>query len=114
MNSTAREYYFRSKDAKLYGDTLVKLLYNSKLCPFWYRGYVDETILEPDLDNTLNGYAVNKVVVGHTIVDDVRYFYNKKVIGIDTDHAGGDTEGLLIENGSEYRVDISGARTPIN
>ena len=114
INRSAREYYYRSKEAKLSNDTLVKLLYNSKLCPFWYRGYVDQTIVETDLDNTLNIFVVNKIVVGHTIVDDVRYFYNKKVIGIDTDHAEGDTEGLLIENGVEYRVDISGARTPIN
>lgn len=114
INHTAREYYFRSSEAKLSGDTLVKLLYNSKLCPFWYRGYVDQTILESDLDITLNSFDVNKTVVGHTIVDDVRYFYNKKVIGIDTDHAEGDTEGLLIENGAEYRVDRSGTRTPIN
>ena len=114
INRSAREYYFRSKEAKLSDDTLVKLLYNSKLCPFWYRGYVDETIMESDLDNTLYSFAVNKIVVGHTIVDDVRYFYNKKVIGIDTDHAEGDTEGLLIENGAEYRVDRSGARFVIN
>ena len=64
--------------------------------------------MESDLDNTLYSFAVNKIVVGHTIVDDVRYFYNKKVIGIDTDHAEGDTEGLLIENGAEYRVDKAG------
>lgn len=114
INRSAREYYFRSRDAKLSDDTLVKLLYNSKLCPFWYRGYVDQTIVESDLDNTLNNFAVNKIVVGHTIVDDIRYFYNKKVIGIDTDHAEGDTEGLLIENGAEHRVDRSGVRTPIN
>ncbi len=114
INRSAREYYFRSKEAKLSGDTLVKLLYNSKLCPFWYRGYVDQTIMESDLDQTLYSFAVNKIIVGHTIVDDVQYFYNKKVIGIDTDHAGGDTEGLLIENGVEYRVDKSGNRSVIN
>lgn len=114
INRSARDYCFSSKEAKLYGDTLVKLIYNSKLSPFWYRGYIDQTIPESDLDNTLNSFSVNKIIVGHTIVDDVRYFYNGKVIGIDTDHAEGDTEGLLIENGTEYRVDKAGLLNALN
>lgn len=43
---------------------------------------MDQTIVETDLDNTLNIFVVNKIVVGHTIVDDVRYFYNKKLLAL--------------------------------
>ncbi|HMQ77929.1 MAG TPA: metallophosphoesterase [Ignavibacteria bacterium] len=113
INTKSRNYYYSSKAARQSGDTLVSTVFRSKYSPFWYRGYVEETIKEESLDLTLKIFNVNKIVVGHTIVDDVRYFYSKKVIGIDTDHAEGDTEGLLIENGSEFRVDKTGIKTLI-
>lgn len=113
INNRSRNYYFRSKDAKQSGDTLVSTIFRSKYSPFWYRGYVQQTIKEDSLNLTLKIFDVNKIVVGHTIVDDVKYFYNSKVIAIDTDHSSGDTEGLLIENGIEYRVDISGNRSTV-
>ena len=52
-------------------------------------------------------------MVGHSVVRDVSYFYDKKVIGIDTRHAKGDSEGLLIENGNEFRLDKYGTRQQI-
>lgn len=111
INNRSRNYYYSSKAARQSGDTLASTIFRSKYSPFWYRGYVEETIKEESLNLTLKIFNVNKIVVGHTIVDDIRYFYDKKVIGIDTDHASGDTEGLLIEQGIEYRVDRTGLRT---
>ncbi|HWA05762.1 MAG TPA: metallophosphoesterase [Ignavibacteria bacterium] len=110
INNRSRNYYFSSKAARQSGDTLVSTVFRSKFSPFWYRGYVEETIKEESLNLTLKIFDVNKIIVGHTIVNDVRYFYNGKVIAIDTDHAEGDTEGLLIEDGIEYRVDKNGNR----
>lgn len=113
INTKSRKYYFSSKAARTSGDTLISTIFRSKYSPFWYRGYVEQTIKEDSLNLTLKIFDVNKIVVGHTIVDDVKYFYNSKIIAIDTDHASGDTEGLLIENGLEYRVDISGNRSTV-
>ena len=113
INTKSREYYYSSKAARVSGDTLVSTIFRSKYSPFWYRGYVQETIKEDSLNITLKIFDVEKIVVGHTIVDDVRYFYQGKVIAIDTDHASGDTEGLLIENGNEYRVDRAGNKYEI-
>ena len=113
INTRSRSYYFSSKAARQSGDTLMGTIFRSKYSPFWYRGYVEETIKEDSLDLTLRIFDVDKIVVGHTIVDDVRYFYSRKVIGIDTDHAEGDTEGLLIEERKEYRVDRSGIKYEI-
>jgi len=113
INTRSRSYYFSSKAARQSGDTLMGTIFRSKYSPFWYRGYVEETIKEDSLDLTLRIFDVDKIVVGHTIVDDVRYFYSRKVIGIDTDHAEGDTEGLLIEERKEYRVDRSGIKNEI-
>ena len=59
-------------------------------------------------------FEAGKIVVGHSLVDDVRYYYNGKVIAIDTHHATGDTEGLLIDHGAEYKVDLKGLKSSIN
>ena len=92
---------------------LINTLFSYKTSPFWYRGYVKEEINETAVDSTLNLLDVGKVVVGHTIVRDVRYFYNEKIIAIDTQHYKGDSEGLLIENGTEYRIENNGKRSAI-
>ncbi|NOS85999.1 MAG: metallophosphoesterase [Ignavibacteria bacterium] len=113
INTISRNYYFNSKAARESGDTIISTIFRSKFSPFWYRGYVEETIKENSLTLTMKIFDVNKIIVGHTMVDDVRYFYNSKVIAIDTDHASGDTEGLLIEGGIEYRVDKAGNRISI-
>jgi hypothetical protein len=110
INTRSRKYYFNSKAARQSGDTLVSTIFRSKYSPFWYRGYVDETIREDSVNLSLSIFDVKKFVVGHTMVDDVRTFYSGKVIAVDTDHAEGDTEGLLIEGGIEYRVDKEGNR----
>ncbi len=110
INTKSRNYYFNSKAARQSGDTLVSTVFRSKSSPFWYRGYVQETIREDSLNLTLKLFDIDKIVVGHTIVDDVRYFYNGKVIAIDTDHAEGDTEGVFIEEGIAFRVDRYGNR----
>lgn len=113
MNTKSRKYYYSSKAARESGDTLVSTIFRSKYSPFWYRGYVQETIKEDSLNITLKIFDVEKIVVGHTIVDDVRYFYQGKVIAIDTDHALGDTEGIFIESGYELRIDKNGIRANI-
>jgi hypothetical protein len=113
INSVARDFYFKEAKAQECKDDLVSLLYNGETSPFWYRGYISQTTEESTLDTILSKYEVSKIVVGHSLVDDIRYFYNKRVIAIDTKHAEGDAEALLIESGGEYRVDITGKRFPI-
>jgi hypothetical protein len=68
---------------------------------------------EQVLNTVVKHFDVSRIVVGHSIVEDVSYFYNKKVIGIDTKHANGDSEGLLVEDGKEFRIDGAGIRYPI-
>lgn len=54
--------------------------------PLWYRGLVDTLENQKDVDRTLNIFDADKMILGHTIVDDMRYLYNKKVITIDLEH----------------------------
>jgi hypothetical protein len=113
INSQARPYYFKEAKARESKDELLTLIYGSDSSPFWYRGYVSQSIDATSLDAILSQFSATKVVVGHSLVEDIRYFYTGKVIAIDTKHATGDTEALLVESGSEYRVDINGKRYPI-
>ena len=85
--------------------------------PIWYRGLVTEykyygKITESDLDEILNFYNAKKIVVGHTVVQDISTDFNGKVIRIDLKHGteknSGMTKGLLIENGIEYKIDDKG------
>ncbi|MGC4038283.1 MAG: metallophosphoesterase [Chitinophagaceae bacterium] len=53
---------------------------------FWYRGYFFPPLAPESLiDSTLDFYNVRKIIVGHTIHNNVASYYDGKVIGIDTD-----------------------------
>jgi hypothetical protein len=113
INRVARKYYYNDLIASESDNSLVNTLYNSKTSPFWYRGYIKESTSQEEVDITLKKYAVKRIVVGHSVVRDVSYFYDKKVIGIDTRHSKGDAEGLLIKYGKEFRIDKYGAQYQI-
>jgi len=113
LNGLARDYYFKESRAIESNNQLVALLYNGDYSPFWYRGYINSEVNDAVLDRVLNTYKVNRIVVGHSLVEDVGYHVNGKVIGIDTHHHRGDSEALLVENGVEYRVDSHGGKYPL-
>lgn len=110
INTKSRSYYYRADEVMISKDTCVTVLYSGTASPFWYRGFFDESMDEHLLDTIMRESGVSRIVVGHTLQDDVGYFFNKKVIAIDTHHAKGDSEGLLVEGGKEYRIDSEGKR----
>ena len=114
INSVARDYYYKEIQASESKDEFLAALFSSEDSPFWFRGYVNENIDQEMVNAILAKFEAGKIVVGHSLVDDVRYYYNGKVIAIDTHHATGDTEGLLIDHGAEYKVDLKGLKSSIN
>ena len=97
----------------------VDFLYGSK-GPIWYRGIVMDRLNYPkikplELDTILAYYGSKKIVIGHTIVDNISTDYGGKVIRIDVSHGNkkfsGMTKGLLIENGKEFVIDDKGAKS---
>ena len=99
-------------------DEIVKLLYGPK-GPFWYRGLVmdrmDYAKLEASsLDSILSYYHSKKIVIGHTIVNNITTDYEGKVIRLDVSHGmkkfSGKTKGLMIENGKEFIIDDKGEK----
>jgi hypothetical protein len=69
---------------------------------------------QTELDAILKFYNSRKIIIGHSVVNEVTYDYNKKVIKIDVKHGltknNKNTQGLLIENGIEYLVNGLGIK----
>ena len=111
INNLVRyNYYSFGTDTK---DKTTKFLYSSK-SPFWYRGLAKKKLKSKDLDDILNYYDAEKIVVGHTPVKEIIPLYDGKLINTDVKHSdtkfSGKSAGLLIENCEEFAIDDTGGR----
>ena len=111
INTSVRPFYTRANDQ--FTDPLLSLVFNSDNSPFWYRGYYQQETDKKLIDATIQLYEVNTIVTGHTVVDSIVSYYDGKVINIDTDHASGNSQALLIRRDRFYRVDSTGKRQRI-
>ncbi len=95
INELGKKSIFQklSKEAK-YSDTENLLLGDSG--PFWYRGYSDSTyITESIIDSVLAFNNVQHVVVGHTIMKEIKHKYDGKLIFVDCGLFDGNQGELL-------------------
>ncbi len=90
--------------------------------PYWYRGCVMNykyypRITSEQMDSVLNHYGSKHLVIGHSVVEDVSSRYNGGLIRIDVKHGqtknSGETKGLLIEMGKQYKVDDLGNKSDL-
>ena len=123
LNAFARPFYDSDTLARKSGEPVVRTIYNTKYSPFWYRLYYldapikyypTDTLYKTPIsvvDQTLQKFAVNHIITGHTIVaDTISVHYDGKVINTDTKHAEGKSEALLIEGDHFYRVNAEGKK----
>jgi hypothetical protein len=65
----------------------------------------------------LNFYQAEKIVFGHSVMEDITKEFDGKTINTDVKHGqeknSDKTKGLLIENGIEYKIDGKGTKTKI-
>lgn len=106
INNLSRPYYTKANEQ--FNDPALQTIFNTDQSPFWYRGYYQNGITEDQVDATLRHFGVKTIVTGHTVVDKITSFFNGKVINVDTDHASGNSEALLIKKGRFYRIDKKG------
>lgn len=106
INSLARPYYTRANES--FSDPALALIFGNDTSPFWYRGYYLGTSSEEQVNATLSYFNVKTIVTGHTLIGQVDSFFNGKVINVNTDHAGGNSEGLMIKKEKFYRIAIKG------
>lgn len=85
----------------------------------WYRGLVVDTEKRPgisseDLDEVLKYYKTDRIIVGHSEVDEIDWRYGGRVIAVNVRHyknyAKDATAGLLIEGDRFYSVTYSGKK----
>jgi len=115
INKIARSCYGLAKDKISGADE--KIITSGKIGPYWYRGLVLNPIAEDKLDTILNHFKVEKIIVGHTIIDNISAFYGGKVIAINEDHQknsdSGFMHGLMIEKNKFYIIDDKGIKNLI-
>lgn len=111
VNELARPYYDKDSLASRSGDPALALLYgaNNK-SPFWYRLYyqgAEAKASAEQVDRTLKKYQVDHIVTGHTLIKpqyNLSVHYQGKVVNIDTRHAAGISEALLVEGNHYYKI----------
>lgn len=132
LNAIARRHYGTRPDKRL-ADTREGLVLNSYDSPYWDRSLALNWLYravfffkdprhasyhrttQPELEQVLRFYQAQRLVIGHSVVGDVTPDYEGRVLKIDVKHGqtkrSGQTKGLLIENGTEYKVDDLGRKT---
>lgn len=88
--------------------------------PLWYRGYLMKTrsypiISQEELDKVMAFYDINKVFIGHTEVEAIRFIHQGKVgaVGVPMGSPEIEPQVLLIENGKFYCCSIDGRKALI-
>jgi tetratricopeptide (TPR) repeat protein len=70
-----------------------------------------------ELNEVLKFYQADKIVFGHSVMEDITKEFNGKTINTDVKHGqeknSEKTKGLLIENGIEYKLDGKGTKTKL-
>ena len=73
---------------------------------YWYRGMVQQTLTQIQVDEFLDSLNVQRVIVGHTKDNTIRTLYNDRVLAIDMYHINnfnnGYMEALQFELGCFY------------
>ncbi len=96
-------------------ESTIHKIFNSHDGLFWFRGYFKEPVVdEKVVDETLQLYNVERIIVGHTIVKtNVGFYYNQKVLGIDVNQHAGDHQGALYERKRWYKINLTGQKLEI-
>lgn len=85
--------------------------------PLWYRGIAKEDENQKDVEKTLTKYNASKMIIGHTIFEDIQFLYNQKVIAIDLEHKENSDKGkmfaLWFENNNFKITDQNGKKNNI-
>lgn len=118
LNEIIRTNYFKPYFPQKGGDKTTQILTSSNTSPYWYRGYYKADLPQKNIDFGLEKFEAKAVIVGHTVQKEVNRKYNGKVIGIDVKHPqdyyayfpSRESEGLLIEGDTYYRVLATGEK----
>ncbi len=108
MNQAINNYLADTSGIETYDNDLI-------IEPTWYRGYFKENDMAEELEQVCKFYKVDKVIVGHTPVEQIKLLQDTFVIGVGIHFTGPDrpAQGLLIRDGKFYRCDEKGIITQL-
>ena len=128
LNRIARLHYGISYRKQPTG-TKERLTLSSVYSPYWDRdlamdfkhtllfflnGLNTKKTTQTQVDSILNFYRGSRIVIGHSIVNDIQYDYNGTVVKIDIKHSeemfSGSTKGVLIEHAELVKLNDKGHR----
>ncbi|MDD5363639.1 MAG: metallophosphoesterase [Ignavibacteria bacterium] len=85
--------------------------------PLWYRDVVNEKETQEEVEQTLKSFNASKMIMGHTILDKMKYLYEWKAIAIDIEHQinsdNGKMYGLYFERGEFFIIDNNGIKVSL-
>ena len=114
INSRVRPLYDRDGLDSILKKEKVTTFFHFSSSPFWYRGYFSAPKASmQQVDSTLELYKVNRIIVGHTLVDSIQTFFNGKVVAIDVNHHKGNHQALFIEKDELYVMNAEGQKTKL-
>lgn len=127
LNSIARQYMGKYPSEEIINREKNKFVLGSMDSPYWDRrliydwknrlyflsqGVWMKKTSQKEVEKILKFYDVSKMIIGHSVVEDISADYQGKVIRIDVEHgdkmSSGKTKGLLIENNQFYKTDDLG------
>lgn len=111
VNEEMSKALFMGKKERKELSALTAFLYGNS-GPIWYRGMVrDKEKYNPipadTLGQILKRYDAKRIVVGHTIFEDVSTFHDKRVIDVNVNNAKNQEKGLgrgLLIEGKKYMI----------
>ncbi len=111
VNREMSEALFMTKARRKEHSPLTAFLYGNE-GPVWYRGLVRtaekyKPLPADSLQLLLRRYGVERIIVGHTIFEDITCFYDGRVIGVNVDNEENREQGrgrALLIDGDNYQV----------
>lgn len=111
MNETVGKALSLNKKERKTMSPVSAFIFDTKIGPFWYRGMVKSSdnylpIEKPDVIRLLKKFKVDRILLGHTVFDDITTFYQRRVIAVNVDneenYVKGRGRGILIEGNKVF------------
>lgn len=122
INLSAKKNYTIDLYSKPSGNTFDDAV-NGREGVFWFRGMAMDykyysKVTQQEFEEILNYFKAKKIIIGHTINEDIVTDFQYRLIKIDVLHgqekSTGKTKGVLIENGRTYKIDDAGNKSEIH
>jgi hypothetical protein len=78
----------------------------------WYRGYLQAPVVsDAEIEAICKHFGVARIVVGHTVVENIGFVLGRRVLAVDVHHAGGNSQAALRTQDEWHRLGLDGVRT---